>query len=437
MRAACRRPWIGVLLTLAFLMTPTPAWAMMELDDTFSGDGSKIVRYSYQDVLTSVLVRPDGRILLTGTLLTSSGDSFLAATQLHRDGSFDRGFAVDGRLTLDPSSDLDLLMSSALDSHGRLVLIANRRDRYVAGQVQRFRIFRYNVDGTRDSSFGEGGRVISDLRPNIYLWDAAVDSKDRILIVGTSGSQLTLVRYRADGELDRGFGACGTLLTDVAGGVDSAVLALQADGKIVVVGAASGKDRNKVGLFVLRLNPNGSLDRSFGNGGRLVIWMPPSYRDVPVGVTVDGKGRIVIGGTRLGSREGESSRSLFVYRLLNDGSFDQRFGRLGRVVSNVGDEDTAMYLQVDATDRILLAGTAVPHSDHRHRGILLRYLPNGAPDNTLGQDGMLVLALGTAPLQQARSLALWRDRIIVGGSVGELEYEPSALDFAVAVYRPR
>src|SRR4051794_14692463 len=148
--------------------------------------------------------------------------------------------------------------------------------------------------GGLDPAFGSGGSVTSDFAQltDDSASDVVVQKDGRFVVVGRAGSEsvggVGVVRYLPDGSLDDTFGVGGRVRIDVHG-VPSAV-ALQRDGKIVIAGALSGD------FAVWRLNPDGSLDTSFGFTG--VITTDIAGRDdTATDLAVQRDGRIVVGGT--------------------------------------------------------------------------------------------------------------------------------------------
>lgn len=136
--------------------------------------------------------------------------------------------------------------------------------------VDEFVLFRHRPDGRPDMSFGDRGRVLLHRGP-----PASVDPlqvvrapDEDFIVVGVRGIErrhVFLQRINPDGRLDRRFGRDGTVDLEGAGSVP-VTIAVDANGKLVV--AVSSKKR---GTAVLRLLPDGRLDRSFGRSGMVVI----------------------------------------------------------------------------------------------------------------------------------------------------------------------
>src|SRR5207248_10643108 len=124
------------------------------------------------------------------------------------------------------------------------------------------------VVGTLDPSFGTGGKVIQN---DIPFEAVAVQTDGKVVAVGSRSNDFVVARYNTDGSLDTTFGTGGIKTIDFAlgnGDDDFASdVAVQADGKIVVVGTASTA-ANGDDFAIARLNADGSLDTSFGTGGK-------------------------------------------------------------------------------------------------------------------------------------------------------------------------
>jgi uncharacterized delta-60 repeat protein len=147
-----------------------------------------------------------------------------------------------------------------------------------------FALARYTSDGRLDPSFGSGGTVLPNFGPPDADSPSAVVIQDdgRIVAAGShapaTGNDnpprfLVLVRLTPDGKLDRGFGAGGKVVSKSQGGPVYG-LALQSDGKLVVVGRQSPRLSYDAGLMLTRYTAEGKLDYSFGDGGSVSIDAP-------------------------------------------------------------------------------------------------------------------------------------------------------------------
>src|SRR4051812_38346907 len=137
-----------------------------------------------------------------------------------------------------------------------------------------FGVARFNTDGTLDSSFGNGGMVMTDLGSQFdAAYAMAVQTNGKIVVVGQTegtGYDFGMVRYNSDGSLDGNFGVGGKVVLDFAGSYDIAYgVVVHASGKITVAGTATDENFHfRFGLA--QFNSNGSLDSTFGNNGQLM-----------------------------------------------------------------------------------------------------------------------------------------------------------------------
>src|SRR5262249_3670469 len=187
-----------------------------------------------------------------------------------------------------------------------------------------------------------------------WLDDMALQSDGKIVGAGGSGAfgseDFTLVRYRPDGKLDATFGKGGRVKTSLASQDDEALdLALQPDGKIVVVGAGNGGSQ-QYGILA-RYDADGSLDHTFGTSGSV----RSASADISFlrAVAVQPDGKIVVVGSTVDAESGEFHFTLGRY--LADGAPDRSFGSDGWV--SVDDDSSAaadVVLQPDG--KIVVAG---------------------------------------------------------------------------------
>ncbi|HVD95041.1 MAG TPA: delta-60 repeat domain-containing protein, partial [Candidatus Limnocylindria bacterium] len=139
------------------------------------------------------------------------------------------------------------------------------------------------VDGDLDPTFGTDGKVLTDFDHSTDIANAvAIQADGKLVVVGTtyqdndfSTEDFAVARYNPDGTLDKTFGAGGKVQTDFPGlaAVASSVV-IQPDGKIVVAGGAFPLFTFLGNFKVVRYNSNGSLDTSFGDGGIVTTTFP-------------------------------------------------------------------------------------------------------------------------------------------------------------------
>lgn len=192
--------------------------------------------------------------------------------------------------------------------------------------------------GDLDSSFGTGGLVTTEfVGEEDQITDIAIQADGKIVAFGVTleggGSDFGLARYYTDGSLDLTFGGDGKVSTDIDGHEGPNQLAIASDGKIVAVGTTAGGGY----VAVVRYNDNGAPDSSFGINGVVKIDVAPGAGagfENAVGVAIDGNGRIVVVGQVWNGAHDNSD--IFVLRLsATNGELDPSFAADGIATTDI------------------------------------------------------------------------------------------------------
>jgi uncharacterized delta-60 repeat protein len=265
------------------------------LDSSFSGDGKTIFSWGAISRATCVVVMPNGKLLLGGFSGPEGGDMQVA--RLNANGALDTSFGAGGKVAID-FGGTEFGQALARQANGR-ILIAGRSD--VAGAV----IARLRANGVLDPDFGTGGRVTL---PGVGIARSVMVQPDRKILVAGNPSPtntMTVTRLNPSGSLDTSYGVNGTSAIDFAPLDDQAGGAvLQPDGKVVIAGSV----QNSGDFGVARLNPDGSLDGGFGNGGKALVDF--GVAAFAFAVALQPNGRIVVVGQRSGSDDFAVARLL-------------------------------------------------------------------------------------------------------------------------------
>jgi len=296
--------------------------------------------------------------------------------------------------------------------------------------------------GDLDPTFALGGKVKTDIQRSTDIANAvAVQADGKLVVVGQtyqnndySTEDFVVTRYNADGTLDNTFGFRGKVRTDFPGlaAVPSAVV-VQNDGKIVVAGGAFPLFTFAGNFELVRYNPNGSLDTSFGNGGIVTTIFPQGSYAFDVALQPDGK--IIAAGTVfVDFNPGDMSNTDFALaRYKTDGSVDTTFGNGGTVTSDFfGNEDDAFSILVQPDGKIVAVGSANNATSY-YDFAAVRYLSNGTIDTTFGVDGKVSTDFGVRGFDRAHSGALQADGSIVAGGFA-ISQNGGVQKFAVARY---
>lgn len=312
------------------------------LDPTFAGDGKEHYRLEPRNAFAHAgAIDGRGRILAGGGRCDDptfeKGCVFVVA-RLKPNGANDRSFSGDGH-TVTAFPDNAVITSMALD-HGKIVVAGYAGDRIA--------LARYTRHGRLDPSFGTGGTVTLDGRAGEFAESMAIDRHGRIVVPGGPGWALT--RLKPDGQVDQRFGHGGTVTTDFKGYDRIEAIAIGKRSRIVGAGSSQhgiGGDR-RYRFAVARYRPDGKLDRSFSHDGKTKTTFS-GFRDEATAVTIDSRGRVVAAGYA-------TSFELAIARYEPDGSLDRSFGNDGMVRD--GRIDTAIPSSVltDRRDRVVPLG---------------------------------------------------------------------------------
>lgn len=310
-------------------------------------------------------------------------------------GALDSTFSGDGKVTTDFARKADLVQGVAVQTDDKVVAVGW----VTVGGVYRFGLARYNVDGSLDTSFGTGGKVTTVFGFEDTASAVAIQADGKIVVAGTTdingnlNYQFAVARYNTNGTLDTTFGVGGKVTTSFFGTYNSAhAVVVQPDGRIVVAGFAgnsfSGLNDGRFG--VARFNTDGSLDTAgFGNGSGKVITDFGGTISNATSVALQSDDKIVVAGS---SNAGISNTQDFALARYNtDGSLDDTFGENldGQVTTNFfGRDDFGQSVAVDESGKIVVAGQAYGATGPRTFA-LARYTSAGLLDPAFSSDGMV------------------------------------------------
>ncbi len=316
-------------------------------------------------------------------------------------GDLDPSFDLDGRVTTDFFGSFDGASAVLVQPDGKLVAVGSAQG---GGE---FALARYDSGGTLDPAFGNGGRVATAFPGSLAL-AAALQADGKIVVVGRAGginptADFGIIRYDTQGNPDPMFGMGGKVTTDFAGNFDAATgVAIQPDGKIVVAGVANGLGANS-DFAVARYDASGVLDPAFGMGGKMTLdFFGGNDGGAEVALQPDGK--IVLAS----NVQGPGSLDFGVARLTSGGTPDPAFGMGGKVTTDfAGAADNAAALALQSDGKIVVAGIA------NGNYAAARYLTNGNPDPGFGNGGKLMTALSGI----ANDLAVQSDgKLVLAGT---------------------
>jgi uncharacterized delta-60 repeat protein len=267
------------------------------LDAAF-GSGGMVVTTSFGDIAaagaSAVAIEADSKIVAAGPASFTSGSPGVAFIRYNSDGSLDPTFGSGGVVHSVPPTGF-FPSAYFVQPNGWIYVGGSNSPGFIFDG--KFLLARYNSDGTLDSNFGLGGVATADFlesNGNNYaeVGAIAVQPDGKILTAGLSGVDessafLGLARFNTDGSVDSAFGSGGRVVTAFAYGDSGAsALAVQLDGKIIAAGGYQTTFNSDFALA--RYNIDGSLDQTFGDGGKVTADFFRYENASAVGIEPDG-----------------------------------------------------------------------------------------------------------------------------------------------------
>jgi uncharacterized delta-60 repeat protein len=390
------------------------------LDSAFGTSGIVLRDVSTaDDEVFAVTIQPDNKIVTVGYSGTTAE---FTVCRFNANGTSDTTFGTNGLVQTSfsiPNSlvnDDSLAYAVALQSDGKILVGGD------IGPGLAFGMARYTSNGQLDTSFGNGGKVITNVQNLAGIRGISMQNDGKIIAVGYTKqiSDFVVVRYTNNGLLDTSFGGGdGIVITDFFGDTDIATaVKLQSDGKVLVAGSAVDADL-LVDFAIARYNIDGSLDTTFNGIGLKTIFTEcgPEMSGCGIdalGIQPDGKIAVV-----------GSNDDIYLARFNTDGS------QLGGVIpTNVGgSSDKAFSLAIDLVGGIFVAGSTISAGNEDF--FVAKYQSSGTLDTTFDDgDGIVTTNLGSNS-DIGHAIAFQPNGgIIVGGSKGNF----GSKEFAVVRY---
>ena len=354
-----------------------------KLDPSFGAGGRALTDFGSQndDWAWAVAVQADGKVVAAGAMHPKNGLTRFALARYTARGRLDPSFGRNGKVLTRFGSGAQA-QAVALQGDGKIVAAG------IGGR--NFALARYTPRGRLDPSFGTGGKVLTSFGPRsgVFAEGIAIQKDGKLVVVGTISAgghdEFAVARYTAKGRLDLSFGRRGWVVTKVGEYGGAAAVVVQPDGKIVVAGSAVAGS-GEGGMALVRYAPDGKLDPSFAKGGELLASGVP-WADL----ALQRDGKFVTAGT--GSRpqsSREDPREFALARCTTDGILDSSFGRGGKLLTDFHKGAGAVALAVQGDEKIVAAGT-VGGVDFA----LTRYSSSGRLDGSFGTGGKVVTDFG-------------------------------------------
>ena len=342
----------------------------------------------------------------------------------------DRSFGNNGFVTTAAdSADLFNVGKAALQSDGKIIVSG------IFSKGKMPQLIRYMPNGIVDYSFGDSGIASIDtfraviakeytmaVKPiNAVISAIAIQQDGKIVVAGniTSLTELFAARFMADGKPDTSFANRGIFADFEFSSFDEVnAIALQSDGKLLITGGKVGSSILFEAGVLMRLNTNGSIDKSFAKDGRFqnkidyVSENEAAACNKAIAIQQDGK--IVTTGYQ---DAGEiTTHNYVVSRYNTDGMPDQTFGNMGNAITKMNDiNDNPQSIGIQSDGKIVISGVSAVDRITR-KMIVLRYTANGTLDNTFGTNGKVTISF-SGDVESCTALLQPNGKIILAGSI--------------------
>ena len=334
-----------------------------------------------------VALQQDGKIVVTG-YMTNGLDNDLMVLRFDPNGILDTGFGTNGVYIYDGGNGNDGAYSIAIQPDNKILVAGDSSNGLDSDAI----VVRLDTDGDPDPNFALNGIYIYDCNnSNDSAADIAVQSDGKIVICGSGSNgidnDILVMRLTAEGLLDMTFDTDGLVMFDGGNGYDfGSRLTIQPNNSIVVTGSSYNTLDNDT--IVVRFDANGVPDQTFGNNG--FVLLDGGDYDRGFGVDLDSRGNILLTGLRTKPGLDYTDYDIPVFRLDPNGALDKSFGNNGIALYDGGDREQCYDLVVLCDDSVLVTGhsgtSKAGASDWAL--VVLKYDPNGILDPTFANQGV-------------------------------------------------
>ena len=344
-----------------------------------------------------------------------------ASTAYASDGDLDTTWGGDG-VVVSAHNDPSAAYAIANYPNDRVLAVGSITE----GLSSRILVNRFLNDGTFDTTCNSTGEFI-DATNNPVASDVVVLTDGSFVVAGTMQinnlSSLFLAKFDSSCNFDISFGDFGVATFSESSGTSGQALAIQDDGKIVVVGNEypAISDSSDQRILVTRFSSTGVLDTSFATGGRFIS--SSNEKGSAADVIIDSSGHIVFAGSIVGTIAADAA---IVGRLTSSGQLDNSFADLGYFVNELSGDPQLKSVALRPNGHLVAVGSFIEPTPGATKSILALCLDNtGILDAECGSTGWGYLGASTIDAV-ANSVTVTTDGfIIIGGTVFPISTEPS------------
>ncbi len=329
-------------------------------------------------------------------------------------GLLDTSFGNHGRFTINNAGRADRAYGVVVGIDGSIYVGGSTEDSNAATNQSDFALAKLTSAGAAAGGFGSGGLVQTDFMGGQDFGYAMAQQADgKIILAGVAynadltQSDIALARYNTNGTLDNTFGTSGKVLTNLQNFESASGVAIDSNGKIVVVGTTTAGGAGASQGVVARYNANGTLDNTFGSSGLVSAGIMP--KATAVAIASDDSIYYT----------GNNGSTFTIAHLTPAGALDGGYGTNGVTTQAISGSATAYALLILPNGKIVAAGEATPTSSLNAAMAFACFNTDGSLDTTFGTNGVTTVDI-TGSIDQALSLVKQADGkfIAVGFAAG-------------------
>ena len=372
-----------------------------QLDSSFGQDGVVAASLGIFSA-EAMAMQADGKIVVTGSFRQpgSTYQTDFGVARYNSDGSLDGTFGTGGIAVTDVGGQEEKAHAIAIQADGRIV-VAGETSLVLDQSPADMAIVRYNADGTLDESFAEAGKRIVDFNGlGDVAYSVGVTAAGKIVAAGSAGTVLArtdfaMVQLDANGSLDASFGAGGKVTTDFDANYDAAAaMAISADGSILLAGSSGRAWRFYRGITLKsRFSGSMALARYLADGSLDSTFDGGGKATItwPFGAAATAVALTDSGKIVVGGQHWRETggSELAVVRLNANGSLDSEFGSGGCTWTAVEDNGRVNALTLQADGRVIAAGVTAPSTLDSEHAVLIRQNADGTLDQSFGAGGIV------------------------------------------------
>uniref|UniRef100_UPI00307F835A T9SS type A sorting domain-containing protein n=1 Tax=Ignavibacterium sp. TaxID=2651167 RepID=UPI00307F835A len=360
------------------------------LDPTFGNAGIVSLGFNVilsNDIAQCIDIQSDGKIVVAGY-----SENKIALARLNTNGTLDNTFGTAGKVTTNIYSGGAQAYDVKIQNDGKIV-ICGVTWAGAPSYPSYFTVVRYNSDGTLDNTFNGDGKFIGDFSSIYnYAFSMAIQIDGRILVAGetlglSNNSEMAVIRLKTDGTLDDTFGTGGKVKIAFPNANASAsfigIKFINLFNQKIVIGGTVTPDGSDSEFSVVQLNLSGSLDNNFGSGGIVRTDLTSNFESILDCIIQQEEKILAVGNSNFSS--------IAIVRYNSDGSLDNTFSGDGKVITSLGEWSNAHKVVLQNNNRIITLGNYV--SGNQRDILMVRYNTNGSLDYTFGNNGYITTSV--------------------------------------------